>query len=144
MRALQDNPEAFCTSYETEANWDADQWQRRLIGSYATFVAVLEGRDCGLVTAAELRGQPQDAGLFGMWVSAEARGHGAGRALVSAAVEWARAGGYKQLFLDVIDGNSPAITLYARCGFEPTGQVGRLPHPRDYVTEHQRVLTLRG
>ncbi|MCJ8333635.1 MAG: GNAT family N-acetyltransferase [Epibacterium sp.] len=143
LRALQDNPEAFCTSYETEATWDADQWQRRLTGSSATFVAVLEGRDCGLVTAAALRGQPQDAGLFGMWVAAEARGHGAGGALVSAAIKWAGAGRYNQLFLDVVDDNSPAITLYARYGFEPTGQVGRLPAPRTHVTEHQRVLTLR-
>ncbi|CUH81244.1 putative acetyltransferase YhhY [Tritonibacter multivorans] len=144
LRALQDSPEAFCTSHETEAHWDPEQWQRRLTGTYTTFVAVLDGRDCGLVTVAALRGQPQDAGLFGMWVAAEARGYGAARALVAAAVEWARAGCYNQLFLDVIDDNGPAITLYARCGFVPTGQVGRLAPPRDHITEHQRVLPLHG
>ncbi len=77
-----------------------------------------------------------------MWVAPEARATGAGAALIDAVVEWARSKGFVKLLLDVGDDNEPAIALYARKGFESSGEVSTLRHPREHIREHQRVLRL--
>lgn len=51
-------------------------------------------------------------------VSAEAEGYGAGRALVSAAEEWARAHHYTILVLDTGAANDRARMFYQRQGYE--------------------------
>jgi ribosomal protein S18 acetylase RimI-like enzyme len=48
----------------------------------------------------------------------------------------------KRLFLDVVETNTPAIALYARKGFVPTGEAGTLPPPRDHIREIQLVMML--
>ena len=73
---------------------------------------------------------------------AGARGRGVGEALIQALIAWAQREGYERLILDVGEHNSHAIALYARLGFEPTGQVSVLPAPHDHVREHERVLWL--
>ncbi len=78
-----------------------------------------------------------------MWVAPEARGAGVGLALAQAVTEWARGAGFATLRLDVADANEPAVRLYARAGFAPTGAVGALPPPRAHITEHERALDLR-
>jgi len=77
-----------------------------------------------------------------MWVAPEVRRRGVGGMLVDAVIEWARSNGVTRLLLDVADNNAPAIELYARKGFEPNGEVGTLPPPREYIREHQRELRL--
>jgi GNAT superfamily N-acetyltransferase len=58
------------------------------------------------------------------------------------AIEWAREQGFRRLLLDVGETNARAMALYKRKGFGPTGVVGRLPAPREYVREIQMGLTL--
>jgi GNAT superfamily N-acetyltransferase len=50
-------------------------------------------------------------------VAPEARGHGVGEALMSAAEQWARAQGYALLTLNVFVENTHARALYERSGF---------------------------
>ena len=72
----------------------------------------------------------RDAGLLiSMWVAPEARRQGIGAALVDAVAHWARTRVLKRLFLDVVETNTPAIALYARKGFVPTGEAGTLLPP---------------
>jgi ribosomal protein S18 acetylase RimI-like enzyme len=74
------------------------------------------------------RVEPEDrtvAKLYQMWVSPSYRGLGAGRMLLSAAIEWAKNRGAKALHLCVTCGDTPAARLYARAGFTPVG----LPEP---------------
>jgi GNAT superfamily N-acetyltransferase len=52
-------------------------------------------------------------------VSAAAEGSGAGRTLMTAAEDWARAQGFARLTLNVFDGNDRARRLYERAGFLP-------------------------
>lgn len=50
--------------------------------------------------------------------------------------------GHQAPRLDVRDTNEPAIRLYARMGFVPTGTVSAFRPPRAHVTEHERMLEL--
>jgi ribosomal protein S18 acetylase RimI-like enzyme len=54
-------------------------------------------------------------------VEPEYRGEGIGRALISRAIEWAKAKGFPGLMLETQDNNVAACRLYARCGFELRG-----------------------
>ena len=58
---------------------------------------------------------------LGLMVAADQRGRGIGRALLSAAVDWAREIGVTKLELHVFPWNEPAIRLYERFGFEREG-----------------------
>ena len=96
----------------------------------------------GLVRGTRDDSRTDSAWLISMWVAPEVRGQGVGVALIDAVVEWARASGARRLLLDVGDHNRPAISLYARMGFEPNGTTGSLPAPRSHIREHQRELRL--
>ena len=50
------------------------------------------------------------------------------RDLVEAITAWARARGAARLYLWVTSTNHPAIALYRRCGFRPTGDVRPVAH----------------
>lgn len=143
LRALADAPEAFgSTLAETESR-PPSHWQERLSDPrQAFFVARLDVREVGLAVGAEYEGNPGAAGLFSMWVAPEARGHGLGEALIEAVAAWARDAGFDRILLDVGDTNLPAVALYERCGFVPTGRSGSLPAPREHVAEHERVRVL--
>jgi ribosomal protein S18 acetylase RimI-like enzyme len=54
-------------------------------------------------------------------VAVDARRQGVGRALLSAAVDWARNNGVRKIELHVFPWNEPAIHLYERFGFEREG-----------------------
>ena len=141
LRALADAPDAFSSTYDEAASRPLDSWAVQL-QKLATFVAVLDGEDVGLVRGARDDLQPDAAWLISMWVSPEVRGQGVGEALIDAVVEWARISATRRMLLDVGDHNHPAIALYARKGFEPNGTTGSLPTPRSHIREHQRELQL--
>jgi GNAT superfamily N-acetyltransferase len=141
LRALREAPEAFATTFAEACERPSTDWGQQLV-ALANFVAVLEGRDVGLVRGAPFEGRTGAAILLSMWVAPEARGRGAGEGLIHAVAEWARARGFERLLLDVADDNAKAIALYARMGFEPTGATGALPPPREHVREHERALWL--
>jgi putative acetyltransferase len=54
-------------------------------------------------------------------VAADARRQGVGRALLDAAVDWARGAGVRKLELHVFPHNAPAISLYEKLGYEREG-----------------------
>jgi len=58
---------------------------------------------------------------LGMMVAASHRRRGIGRALLGAAVDWARRSGVRKLELHVFPWNEPAIRLYESFGFEREG-----------------------
>ena len=140
--ALADTPDAFARTHAEEAALAPEDWRARLSNGSATFVAVIDGADVGLVTGAEWRGRNGVAGLFGMWVAPHTRNNGVGTTLVRAAIDWARFTGFERLALEVADQNKPAIELYRRMGIEPSGPTSNLPPPREHITEHERSLAL--
>ena len=144
LRALEDAPDAFWTTLEEARATEPATWQRRLAAPESrTFLAQEAGVDVGMaVGAPHHAGSPAHAGLYGVWVAPEARGHGVGDTLIDAVVRWARQRGYVRIRLDVGDHNVPAARLYARNGFTPTGATSRFPPPRDHVVEHELALDL--
>ena len=126
LGALQESPEAFGSTYAHEAGLSESDWASRLSrGAHSTqdlpLVAEVNEEPCGLAWV-RLEGEaPAIARLYQMWVVPARRRQGVGRALLEAAVAWARAAGARAVALDVTCDNADAIGLYASVGFIPTG-----------------------
>ncbi len=141
LRALKDSPDAFGTTFGEAAARPPENWELQL-EQLATFVATTNGCDVGLVRGTSDE-QCRDAGhLISMWVAREARRQGVGSALIDVLAEWAGTQGWDRLLLDVGERNTPALALYTRKGFVPTGEIGALPPPRDHLREVQLVMRL--
>jgi RimJ/RimL family protein N-acetyltransferase len=133
LRGLREHPEAFTSSVEQEAAKPLEWSRRRLTPDAARphdfFLGAFEDGDlCGVV-GLEGRYRPKEhhnATLVGMVVPSERVGHGIGRALVEALVRRARTlPSLAQIDLTVTAGNTPAHTLYERCGFIVVGVLPR-------------------
>lgn len=82
----------------------------------------------GLWRAALLATLPEDIDnqrflIDGLFVAPEARGTGLGSALIDALAQLARARGYRQMRLEVVDTNLRAKALYHRLGFVSVGRI---------------------
>jgi GNAT superfamily N-acetyltransferase len=126
---------------EEAAAQSLESWNRQM-QQLATFVAIADGSDVGLVRAASHDQFPDAGFVISMWVAPEARRQGIGLALLDAVAQWARTKGWTRLLLDVGEKNAPAIALYARMGFVPNGEVGALPPPRDHIRQIRLVMRL--
>ena len=127
LQAYELAADAFTsTAAEREAEPESF-WVKRIAdpsGISAAFGA-FEGQKLVGTVALDFSAKPKTkhkALVIGMYVSPEARETGAGRALLEAAVEYARARkGTLQLTLTVTEGNTPAVNLYTSAGFKSFG-----------------------
>jgi putative hydrolases of HD superfamily len=137
LRALADAPEAFASTYAEERAFAPEVWTARLSNdAAANLFATDDETPLGMATA--LREADGTAHIVGMWVTPEARGRGVGRYLIEAIAGWARDQGLRELALWVAEPNTPARTLYERCGFRPTGE--RQPLPSDTSVIESRLV----
>lgn len=141
LASLRDAPDAYGTTL-AEVEFCLDEYWTKQVNNLPTWVAVMNGVDSGVVRAAASTEDADAAFLISLWVSPAARGKDVASALIDAVVTWAKSRGCFRLVLDVADYNSPAIALYVRRGFIPTGETGTLPAPREHITEHRMVLNL--
>lgn len=140
LRALRDAPYAYSATYEETAARPPESWTRQL-EELATFVAVEEGRDIGLVRVGP-HDSLSDAGLLlSMWVAPEARGRGVGVALIDAVANCARSAGLLRLVLGVDLDNAHALALYRRAGFVAIDEPQPQP-PHEHEREIQLALML--
>jgi GNAT superfamily N-acetyltransferase len=115
LQALSEAPYAFGTTHVEAAQWSAARWQAQ-VAQFATFVAVVAGRDVGVARgSAHPRSDMRE--LLSMWVAPSARGHGIGAQLIDSVAAWAAVDGASALVLDVVADNAHAIALYERTGF---------------------------
>lgn len=127
LQAYELAADAFTSTAEERATEPEAFWVKRIAdpaGSSAAFGA-FDGQDLVGTAALEFSAKPKTqhkALVIGMYVSPAARGGGAGRALLKAIIEHARAkAGLAMLTLTVTEGNEPAIRLYRAAGFQAFG-----------------------
>lgn len=133
LRALQDTPTAFGSTYAKESQLTDEDWTKRALQwnsgtKSAGYLAMDDGAACG-IAAGYFPDDGSGPYLVSMWVAASHRRRGAGRILLEAVIDWARSRGARQLVLDVTTTNDPAIKFYEGLGFERTGTVK--PYPND-------------
>lgn len=124
LRALREDPEAFGSTYEESKDRPLAAVAARLRETAAAgdcmLGAFLDGALVGIVACVRESGRKNRhlAKIFQMYVAAEARGQGVGRALMDAAIGRARAReGLEMLTLDVVTTNAAARALYLSLGF---------------------------
>lgn len=119
--------DAFTSTPEERAAEPEAWWVNRIAdprGLSQAFGAFRHDELVGTVTV-EFAAKPKTrhkAHLIGMFVDQSARGCGAGKALVQAALAAAKARpGVRVVTLTVTEGNLAAIALYKACGFQTFG-----------------------
>ncbi|WP_064093426.1 GNAT family N-acetyltransferase [Rossellomorea aquimaris] len=149
LEMLQQNPEAFGSSYE-EALEREDPIQRvaknlTRQGSY-TFGYLDEKKLIGTVTLVIENGlkTQHKASLFAMYVTPSIRGKGIARKLVRAAIQKAESiDEIEQVMLTVVTTNLTAKALYQSFGFNTYGTEKRaLKYKGEYFDEDLMVLFL--
>jgi ribosomal protein S18 acetylase RimI-like enzyme len=146
LRALQEAPYAFGSTYAAESAFTDAQWVGRLdrwngergVG----FIAVDNGSPCGIAGTILDEKDPRRADLVSMWTAPSHRQSGVGRLLVNHVVEWIGARNVSTLLLMVTSNNDGAIRFYERLDFVRTGRTE--PYPNDpAVEEYEMSRTIR-
>ncbi|MCE7981662.1 MAG: GNAT family N-acetyltransferase [Caldilinea sp. CFX5] len=124
LRSLQEHPEAFGSAYEDELTRPLSAVAERLQALPGRFTLGAWQADtlAGIVTFAQAVGRKvcHRGGVGGMYVAAEARGLGIGRALMTDLVERAgRVPMLEEIILAVTVGNVAARSIYLAAGFQP-------------------------
>ena len=106
----------------------------------ASRVAVVDGEPAGIAKLA-IRG---DRGwIAGIGVAVPHRGKGVGEALMTAVLAEARARGLREVWLEVLVQNEPAIRLYEKLGFERVRELEvwtlEPPPPEELVFQEHKV-----
>ncbi|MGI8664690.1 MAG: GNAT family N-acetyltransferase [Jatrophihabitans sp.] len=145
LAALEADPSSFGSELARELAYPEDRWRAWTSGS-ACFLALVDRQPIGMIVARTITNADADAEvptaeINAMWVAPEQRGSGVGRGLVTAALDWARAGHQQLVRLRVTSGNDAAIRLYEQQGFTPTGRTEPLlSDPRLSVLEYLLAL----
>lgn len=114
LRALADSVGTEDAQYVNEIAFTGTQWRRRL-RAHAQFVASDGHQLVGLI-GAQLA-STESVYLYSLWTDPAARRRGVGRALLSAALDWAREHQARTVSLRVDPANSAAATAYLGLGF---------------------------
>lgn len=127
LRALQDAPDAFGSTWEREISLPDESWSARIAAaakshSDGAFFAVNGEQVHGLVWAQIAEKESDVAHLYQMWVEPAARGLGVGRSLLHQALAWAKEQGARQVRLGITVSDSPALQLYTSQGFRSIGK----------------------
>jgi len=124
LRALEDAPYAFGSTFSEESE-HSDDWWMKSVRNLAWFVAdEHDGEPVGLAAGIPPGEEwnPHDCPeIISMWVQPSHRGTGVAVALLKAVISWAASEGASEVSLGVADGNEQARRFYERAGFIPTG-----------------------
>lgn len=151
LRALAESPDAFGSTLAIEQVRADEDWATRLATSATSgldlpLLAQADGRSAGLAWArTDARADALNksvVNLYQMWVAPESRGRGLGRMLLRAAIDWARTLNAQAVHLGVTCGETSAMRLYTREGFQPSGQREALRPGSPLFAQPMRLLLL--
>ena len=145
LRALQDTPNAFGSTYAKECQRGEAEWIKLAIRwngeTGIGFLAMDGGLPCGIAGSVLDQEDGTRAHLLSMWTAPAHRRQGVGARLVDEIITWARQRGVRVLQLMVTSCNEPAILFYERLGFSRTGRTE--PYPNDSsLIEYEMVRPL--
>lgn len=147
LRALQEEPESFCATYEESVETSLEEVAQKLKSSDESFI--LGARLPELVGMLGFYRRPglkrrHTGVIWGMYVAPEKRGRGLGKALLSEAIKHASLmSGLKQLALTVMTTRETARCLYLSMGFQSYGtEPQALKLGNRYLDEELMLLKL--
>jgi ribosomal protein S18 acetylase RimI-like enzyme len=133
LRALQDAPLAFGSTYARESQFSDEEWLQRVTRwngeSGIGYLAMEGGHGYGIAGVLLEQKDGTCANLVSMWVAPTHRKCGAGRLLVNEIADWSRRRGVHVMRLMVTSSNESAMQFYQRLGFSRTGRTE--PYPND-------------
>lgn len=133
LRALQDAPHAFGSTYAAESLFADSEWlarAHRMNGEQGVgFLAMEGGSPRGIVGSFLDQKAPTQAWIVSMWTAPTHRQQGIGRLLIMEVEGWARLRKLDRLLLMVTSNNESAIRFYERLAFIRTGRTE--PYPND-------------
>ena len=148
LRALREEPEAFGSAYEEQADLPLSYFVERIrpTDDRVTLGAFDGETLVGMVTLVREHGikDRHKGAIIGMYVVPEARGRGLGRAMMMEMNERAREmAGLEQIHLAVVTRNVAARSLYLSLGFSVYGtEPHALKLGDDYLDEDMMALCL--
>jgi ribosomal protein S18 acetylase RimI-like enzyme len=147
LRALQDTPTAFGSTYATESQLSEVDWLNRVTtwnsDASVCYIALENGAPCGIIAGYLDKKDPQRAHVVSMWVAPAQRRSGLGTALIDAVERWAHTLEAGELRLMVTNNNSFAIRFYEQCGFISTGVTKPYANDPELVTCEMVKLFIR-
>ncbi|MGL5858809.1 MAG: GNAT family N-acetyltransferase [Angustibacter sp.] len=121
LRALQEDPQAFVSSFDQEKEYEEALWRLRMARS-VRLVAALDEEPVGVVSIGQADDDAAVAELFGLWVAEPQRGAGVAMRLTQAAAEHVQADGRRAVKLWVVTDNGRAVAFFSSAGFRPTDE----------------------
>jgi ribosomal protein S18 acetylase RimI-like enzyme len=145
LRALQDTPSAFGSTYARESQFTDADWVARANkwnGEKSILYMAMENEAVIGIAGSHLdQDDPTQAHLISMWTAPTHREQGVGRLLVNEIVNWARLRNAVTLKLMMTSSNDSATAFYRRLGFTLTGRTE--PYPNDpALIEHEMARPL--
>ncbi|MFD1992185.1 GNAT family N-acetyltransferase [Paenibacillus nicotianae] len=148
LKSLQENPEAFLVTYDSEVSKPIEDTQHKLQLSSSRFtLGCFDQQELvGMVTF--IREQHlktmHKGNIYAMYVSPACRGQKIGKALIKELVQKASAlEGLEQIGLTVISGNRAAKQLYTSLGFTVCGfEKNALKYEGQYWDEERMILEI--
>ena len=127
LRMLEDAPDAFTVTADSERGRPMSWWRDRLASADAdpkrlVLVAWNDGEPAGSALGVMDAFDPTLSHLYALWVDPAARRLGIATALTEAIFAWARDRGAAAIELSVTIGNDGAVRLYEQLGFSDTGE----------------------
>ena len=124
LRALQDSPTAFSSTFERESKLSDSDWINRATQwtsqQAVGYLAIDDAGACGIAAGMIDKDDAAQAHLLSMWVAPTHRRAGVGRSLVEAVLGWARTMDVRTMHLLVTSNNTGAIEFYRQLGFALT------------------------
>jgi ribosomal-protein-alanine acetyltransferase len=109
----------ICRHSPEAAQWPKETYEQAHSSAQILLIAELNGQICGFLVA---RIAGDEAEILNAAVDTARRRQGVGTALLEAAVTTVQARGAKNVYLEVRESNSAAISFYGQHGFEKTGE----------------------
>jgi ribosomal protein S18 acetylase RimI-like enzyme len=139
LAALTDDPLAFLATYEREAAYDEQRWRWEFArGEWNVMLA--SDADVGVVGATREPGMPpHECHLEFLWIAPGSRRAGAATMLLRTVLDRLRDSGVRTVWLWILNGNDPALSLYQQFGFQSTNERQALPDDPERSEERMKL-----